>query len=159
MTDAEKFAVGEVKDFLKDVNASISKTRDKCWQLFAFLLAIDIYLIKSILEAKTNPYIIGLTVTAAVFSIPIVWSLYGSMFPIKFNQSGGHPDNLSKVADERNDDIRFRVVMNTYKTSIDENCVFLSKMTGNYKTAINLFASLVLVSVFLLFLISLVEPV
>src|SRR4051812_25526100 len=98
MTQSESFAVTEAKDSLSEINAAISKTRDKSWQLAAYLIAIDVFLVQTFFGGTNNNVINGVSVLAFIASIGIFLKLNYSFNPTDmiFN-GGGDADRLIKL--------------------------------------------------------------
>jgi hypothetical protein len=77
MSDKEKdieiikkeLVIKEAKELLFNLSNGISKTRDRSWQLLAFIIAVDVYLLKNVIEDNTNNLLSVITVIAIPFSV------------------------------------------------------------------------------------------
>lgn len=141
MDEAKKmFAITEAKDLLAEINNAISKTRDKSWQLLAFLIAVNVYVVTSIIEGKSTYLTLGLSLICLVYDIIIGKHLHFCMFPNKLYSNGGYPDKINETIDQEkqpNGIDFFKVLTSNYQFSIDQNSDVLRKMTDKYKKALN----------------------
>ena len=139
------FAISEAKDLVLDINNAISKTREKSWQLLAFLIGINAFFITS-LEYNTNYVLIYGTFTIClVFDIFISINLMFCMMPNKIISNGGYPNlilNVIKQEQEPEGVDFFTVMISNYNHAIEANTKTLLKMTGLYKKSLTGFITL-----------------
>jgi hypothetical protein len=135
MDDKEKIIITEAKDLLKGVNEGISKTRDKCWQLVAFMIAIDMLSFKLISEHPSEHVYMIISTACLVCSAFIFYYLQSALFPKELRFGGAFPDGLNEDLNKGGRVLYFSIIK-TYKASITENGKLLNDLKEGYKKAL-----------------------
>ena len=137
-------ALAEGKEFLTEINNAIDRTKNKSWQLMAFLIGIDAYFAKFFIETGQN----SMVVQMAIFSIPISLAMFyflsKAMLPIETRLNGCEPRKIKQIISNN----YLENMAHTIQKSIDFNTEIHSKITKKYVI------SLVLMVIFLIGTIS-----
>lgn len=148
--EKQQFAIGEAKDYLKELNESIIRTRDKCWQLLAFIIAICSFLIQATmfsdkvvsLETKL------LTITTILFSAVAAFNLRKSILPAtSFRLNGDTAKNLLLFINEPLVNMYEESLYN-YDNSINKNKEVLDEIKTGYGFALNTMLLLIVLAAF-----------
>lgn len=163
MNDKQKFALSEGKELLKDINVSISKTRDKSWQLLAFILALDFYLLKLFYENGVSDIKLNIvSVICLVFNLYILYNLRLSLFPTGFVQNGSSPEKINKIIEQEKEEggIDFFTVMkHSYQKGVEKNTEILQDLSKYYSNSLNAIILMMIICVlFIFFFFLFIEP-
>lgn len=145
MENNRNLIITEAKDCLNSINDGISKTRERSWQLIAFMIALDIYLAKLTTENIDKYAIGGLLVFALICSIYVFKQLYASLFPSTLRFAGAPPYGLDEDLKVSEEELYYSIIK-TYHNSIKKNLDVLSDFKTGYKNALNSIIALVFVS-------------
>lgn len=142
----EEQIIKESKNYLENVNNGISKTRDRAWQLLAFVLAVNVYLGKSVIEKNTIVMIHYLLPICFFFSLFIFYNLYKTLLPSGLIVNGFEPVKLEQISKD-GDAFFFESLKHSLQIAIDSNQSILSDMIMSYKLAVK--AVIAMVSIFM----------
>jgi hypothetical protein len=142
----EEQIIKESKTYLENVNNGISKTRDRAWQLLAFVLAVNVYLGKSVIEKNTIVMIHYLLPICFFFSLFIFYNLYKTLLPSGLIVNGFEPVKLEQISKD-GDAFFFESLKHSLQIAIDSNQSILSDMIMSYKLAVK--AVIAMVSIFM----------
>jgi hypothetical protein len=146
----EEQIIKEAKSYLENVNNGISKTRDRAWQLLAFVLAINVYLGKNVLENNTIKMIYWLLPICFLFSLVIFYKLYKTLLPSGLIVNGFEPVKLEQISKD-GDKFFYDSLKHSIQIAIDSNQSILAEMILSYKFAIKAIITMVAVFMCLVF--------
>jgi hypothetical protein len=147
----EEIIIRESKSYLENVNNGISKTRDKAWQLLAFVIAVNVYLGKSVIENGTINMLQYLLPICFLSSVFIFYNLYKTLLPSGIVVNGFEPKKLELI-NKDGKKFFYDCIKHSLQIAIDSNQAILSSMIASYKLSIK--ATIIMVSLFMCLIFS-----
>jgi hypothetical protein len=142
----DEIIIRESKSYLENVNNGISKTRDKAWQLLAFVMAVNVYLGKSVIEETKTDMMQYLFPICFLFSMFIFYKLYKTLLPSGIVVNGFEPIKLEQI-NKDGKQFFYDSLKHSLQIAIDSNQSILSNMIMSYKLAVK--AVIIMVSIFM----------
>lgn len=116
--------LNEAKQHHNDLTMSIRETRNKSWQLYVGILAIEAYLVTSNLTILN----IGLLILTSVFLLVITFIFRMALEPLRNQINGIEPREINGLTEVE--------VVAKYQKMIDETTGTLDKLSDRFKWAL-----------------------
>jgi len=130
-----EIALQEARENLRDINNGVENSKKRSWQLLAIIIAIDVFLIKGILDNESSDAIRVIGLIAIPFTIYIFKNLSSGINPSGLRDMGIQPDLIKPIMDK--DKSKFMAdLLYSYQTSINKNTEVLELIINDYKKSL-----------------------
>lgn len=144
--DRDTMIIEEAKDQFKDIANGIENSKKRSWQLLAFVIALDVFLIQSVATQSILPPSLQLISLVSIpFSMYICYRLYSGITPSKLRDMGVQPEMFDSMKND-NDLAIIKELHKMYNNSIKTNKKILITLTYDYKQALGAIIILVVLS-------------
>ena len=138
ITEKQKIEISEGKEFSAALFQMVQRVRDKSWQLIAFIIAVDSYLIKGVVDSPAANKFLIMSAVAAVFNIFLFKNLLPSLTPISLRMPGAEPHNMAKLREFKEEEIYYESLILGIRETINRNTEVLDRLNESYRTALKL---------------------
>ena len=146
----KSLALVQAKERLEWINASITRTVNRSYQLLAFIIAINVYLLQGMIVDIENPIFTGILLLSTPFNIVIIYHLYFAIQTMTLRSPGTDPDK-SKDSMSRDEDHFYNTKLFSIQISINKNAETLSTVARNLNISLKLTIAMVIVLMLSLF--------
>lgn len=133
----KQLALQEAKEYADHLHKQIQRAREKGWQVLLFLLAIDVYLIKQILEAEHRAVYLIMLGIATPFSVYMFRLLRMVVFPTSYISPGARVASLRKeMKNATEPDHLVDALMDSVDLQVTANRTVMQQMIDSYKKSV-----------------------
>jgi hypothetical protein len=119
---------------------SIRQTRDKSWQLFGIIIAIEAYFSQALLNSNCSANQLLMFILTSILCVVIAMVGNKAIFPNGLRAQGIEPNNSS--------DMKSIDILHTYQIGINENAKVLSDQVKAFKRSVYIFYGYLILSFF-----------